>query len=80
MAFTLLDLVRQSQRSSGHIFRARPLINEAKKRIKKIKKRILAMPADAAAIPAKPNTAATNATRRKMIVQPNMNDLRIPDL
>jgi hypothetical protein len=44
-----------------------------------MKNKILAIPAEAAAIPPKPNTAATNATTRKISVQRNMSDLLIPN-
>lgn len=43
-----------------------------------MKNKILAIPAEAAAIPPNPKTAATNATSRKMIVQRNMLYLLVP--
>jgi hypothetical protein len=55
-----------------------PLKSDATKRIKNRKNRILAIPAEAAATPPKPNTAATNATTRKISVQRNIGDLPIP--
>jgi len=57
----------------------KPLRSEATKRIKKIKNKILAIPAEAAAIPPNPNTAAIKATTRKMSVQRNMGHLHIPN-
>jgi len=42
-----------------------------------MKNRILAIPAEAAAIPAKPNTAATNATTRKISVQRNIDGILV---
>jgi hypothetical protein len=67
------------RRSSLHYaLRMRPLKSEATKRTKKIKNKILAIPAEAAAIPPKPKTAATSATKRKMTVHRNMCDLHIP--
>ena len=56
-------------------FRIRPLKSDA---TKKMKNRILAIPAEAAAIPPKPNKAATSATTRKMSVHRNMGKLHIP--
>lgn len=55
-----------------------PPKSEAMKRMRKTKNRILAIPAEAAAIPAKPNTAATIATIRKISVQRNMTKLHVP--
>jgi hypothetical protein len=62
-----------------HALRIRPPRSEATKRIKKIKNKILAIPAEAAAIPPKPKTAAINATTRKISVQRNMGDLLAPN-
>jgi hypothetical protein len=45
-----------------------------------MKNRILAIPAEAAAIPPKPNTAATNATTKKISVHRNMGDLLVSKL
>jgi hypothetical protein len=53
--------------------------SEATKRIRKIKNKILANPAEAAATPPKPKTAAMIETTRKISVQRNMGDLHIPN-
>jgi hypothetical protein len=75
--FIAIGPVKFSPRRSLHALRIRPLRSEATKRIKKIKNKILAIPAEAAAIPPKPNTAATNATTRKISVQRNIGDLLV---
>jgi hypothetical protein len=48
------------------------------KRMRKIKNKILAIPAEAAATPPKPKTAAIIATTRKISVQRNMIELHVP--
>jgi len=53
-------------------------MSEAMNKIKKIKNRILAIPAAATAIPPKPNTAATIAMRRKVSVHCNIFVLHVP--
>src|ERR1700689_5565144 len=67
-----LPAARQARRS-------KPPSSETTKRIKKIKNKILATPAEAAASPPKPNAAATSATTRKISVQRNMGDLRFSE-
>ena len=47
----------------------RPMINEIMKRTRKIKNNTLAIDAAPAAIPPKPNKAATKATTKKITVQ-----------
>ena len=49
-----------------------PSINDKRKRTIKIKNNTLAIPAALAAIPVKPNMAATMATIRKITVQRNI--------
>jgi len=46
--------------------------NEMTSRIRKTTKRIWAMPAEAPAMPEKPRTPATSASRKKISAQPNM--------
>jgi hypothetical protein len=77
IAFIGVAPARLSPRRFLHAFRIRPPRSEATKRIKKMKNRILAIPAEAAATPPKPNTAATNATTRKISVQRNMGNLLV---
>jgi hypothetical protein len=78
-AVTAIAPARFSPGRFLHALRIRPPTSEATKRIKKIKNKILAIPAEAAAIPANPKTAAINATMRKITVQRNMDDLLAPN-
>jgi len=52
------------------LFERFPIITEITRRTRKTKKRILAMPVAAPAIPPKPRTAAIIAMTRNVIVQP----------
>jgi hypothetical protein len=49
-----------------------PLIKESRNNTKKIKNKILAIPAAPAAMPPNPNIAAIIAITRNVIVQPNI--------
>jgi hypothetical protein len=49
-----------------------PKIKKSTHITRNIKNKTFAIPADAAAIPPNPNTAATSAIIRKVIAQPNM--------
>jgi hypothetical protein len=53
--------------------RVKPPTRESKKRIRKRKNKIRAIPTAAAAIPKKPKIAATKATMKKTIAQRSMN-------
>jgi hypothetical protein len=65
---TLLNLVI----AQGTSLPLHPKIKEITNRTRNIKNRSFAMPADAAAIPPNPKTAATSAMIRKTTAQPNI--------